>query len=101
VAAELPNLPFADAEFDLALVSHLLFLYSGQLDERFHVEAVGQLCRVAREVRIFPLLSLSGERSPHAGAVGRAMEEQGRRVTLQAVPYEFQRGANQMMRIMS
>ena len=31
VEAELPTLPFADRSFDLALCSHLLFLYSRQL----------------------------------------------------------------------
>ena len=31
VAASLPNLPFADGTFDLAVCSHLLFLYSAQL----------------------------------------------------------------------
>src|SRR5262249_14351157 len=30
VAASLPRLPFADGQFSLAVVSHLLFLYSGQ-----------------------------------------------------------------------
>ena len=36
VEAELPTLPFADRSFDLALCSHLLFLYSVQLGEEFH-----------------------------------------------------------------
>ena len=31
IAAELPSLPFADGTFALALVSHLLFLYTEQL----------------------------------------------------------------------
>lgn len=99
VAAELPNLPFGDGQFDLGVVSHLLFLYSEQLGEAFHVEAVGQLCRVAREVRIFPLLALSGEPSPHVDAVIGAMAERGRSASIEAVNYEFQRGANRMLRI--
>ena len=52
---ELPKLPFADGEFDLALCSHLLFTYSGQLSADFHAQAVMEMCRVAKEVRIFPL----------------------------------------------
>ena len=52
---ELPELPFADGEFDLALCSHLLFRYSGQLSAEFHVQAVLEMCRVAKEVRVFPL----------------------------------------------
>ena len=39
VDAELPVLPFADRSFDLALCSHLLFLYSVQLDQAFHAAA--------------------------------------------------------------
>lgn len=58
VEAELPKLPFADRSFDLALCSHLLFLYSVQLGEDFHRDSLRELCRVAREVRVFPLLAL-------------------------------------------
>jgi hypothetical protein len=57
VAASLPGLPFPDGRFSLALVSHLLFLDSGQLDLGFHVASLGELLRVAREARVFPLLA--------------------------------------------
>jgi hypothetical protein len=99
VAAELPALPFVGRAFDLAVCSHLLFLYTEQLSCELHVAAVLELCRVAREVRIFPLLDLEGRPSTHAGPVRRALEEAGWRVAIEKVPYEFQRGANQMMRI--
>jgi hypothetical protein len=73
--AELPTLPFADAAFDLALCSHFLFLYSSQLGETFHRAAIRELCRVATEVRIFPLLALGGELSPFvAGCVQKLRE---------------------------
>ena len=65
VTASLPGLPFKDGQFDLALVSHLLFLYSEQLDFDFHLAAIKELLRVANEVRIFPLLTLEGKLSPH------------------------------------
>ena len=61
VAAALPKLPFAAGAFDLALCSHLLFLYSEQLSFEFHLGAVAEMCRVAREVRIFPLVDLAGQ----------------------------------------
>ncbi len=35
IAGELPELPFDDNSFDLAHVSHLLFLYSEQLSLNF------------------------------------------------------------------
>jgi hypothetical protein len=69
VDASLPSLPFADGAFDLALCSHYLFLYSTQVSEALHLAGVREMCRVAAEVRIFPLLSLGGERSP--GPVSR------------------------------
>lgn len=56
VAAELPSVAFADQSFDLALCSHFLFLYTEHLPEAFHRSAIFELCRVAREVRIFPCL---------------------------------------------
>jgi hypothetical protein len=101
VAAELPALPFADASFDLALCSHFLFLYSRRLSEAFHRAAILDMCRVAREVRIFPLLALGGERSPYVDSMADDLQTSGYVVSVQDVPYEFQRGGNQMMRIRS
>ena len=68
VDSRLPTLPFADGSFDLALCSHLLFLYSAQFDEAFHRASIREMCRVAPEVRIFPLLALDGSRSPFVEA---------------------------------
>ena len=97
VDAELPALPFIDDSFDLALCSHFLFLYSTQLGEAFHHSSLLELCRVAREVRVFPLLALGGERSPHLDSSVDALQAAGFRVTVESVAYEFQRGGNQMM----
>jgi hypothetical protein len=99
VAAALPRLPLADRAFGLALCSHLLFLYSQQFDEAFHIAAVRELCRVADEVRIFPLLTLAGEPSPHVDAVMRALAAAGRRCRVADVPYEFQRGGCRMLTV--
>jgi len=98
VVGELPRLPLADGACDLALVSHLLFLYSRQLDLDFHRRAIAELLRVAREVRIFPLLQLGATPSPH---VEPLVAEFGRshRVEIVPVDYEFQRGGNRMLRI--
>ncbi len=99
VEAELPILPFASATFDLALCSHFVFLYSKQLDEAFHRAATQEMCRVAAEVRIFPLLALGGDRSPFIEPCVRDLRDRGHDVSIETVPYEFQRGGNQMMRI--
>lgn len=100
VTGALPNLPFADGAFDLALCSHFLFLYSAQRDRDFHVASVHELCRVAGEVRIFPLLALGGARSPHLDSVVVSCEALGRQARIERVPYEFQRGATEMLRIL-
>ena len=57
------------------------------------------MCRVASQVRIFPLVALGGETSPFAALCAQEMSEAGHDVSIETVPYEFQRGANQMMRI--
>jgi hypothetical protein len=91
VVASLPRLPFADGEFRLALVSHLLFLYSEHLDAAFHVESTRELLRVAGEVRIFPLLTLDRVCSPHVDIVRSALEAAGYAVEIVSTRYEFQR----------
>jgi len=101
VDAELPSLPFADRQFSLALCSHFLFLYATQLTADFHIAAVRELCRVADDVRIFPLRALGATPSAHVPLVARAMRGDGLTVSIDTVPYEFQRGANQMMRIVT
>jgi hypothetical protein len=99
VEAVLPDLPFPDQSFDLALCSHFLFLYSEQLGPAFHRAAALELSRVARDVRVFPLLALGGRPSPHLDTVMQCLGEAGASVAVDPVPYEFQRGANQMLRV--
>ena len=99
IEATLLELPFPDASFDLALCSHLLFLYTAQLSESFHQQAVAEMCRVAGEARIFPLLTLGGEPSRYVRVVLEAAERSGFNACVERVPYEFQRGGNQMMRV--
>lgn len=99
VDASLPTLPFRDGEFDMALSSHFLFLFSRQFDLAFHVSALQEMLRVASEVRVFPLLQVGGAPSPHVHGVIETFRPQGFQASIEAVPYEFQRGGNKMMRI--
>lgn len=96
---ELPLLPFEDRQFDLVLCSHFLFLYSEQLSAEFHRQAIQEMLRVAGELRIFPLLTLGRQPSPHLDAVCRHFRESGRSCEVITVDYEFQRGGNRMLRI--
>lgn len=97
VQGELPALPFDDRSFDIALSSHFLFLYSGHLTLEFHLEALSEMLRIAHEARVFPLLSLDGTPSPFLPFVVKYLSSQGFAVETRRVPYEFQRGANEML----
>ena len=96
--ASLPTLPFDDAAFDLALCSHYLFLYSEHVSNEQHILSMKELCRVASEVRVYPLLAIGdNKRSPHLEPVIKALEDDGMIVSLIPVDYEFQKGATEML----
>lgn len=99
IEGALPTLNFETERFDLALCSHLLFLYTEHLDVNFHVAAIQELMRVAREVRIFPLLTLDATPSTHVPAVLAWCKAVGYQATLRHVPYEFQVGGDTMLQI--
>lgn len=101
VAAELPNLELQDHEYDLALCSHFLFLYSEQCDRNFHVESIKEMLRVSREVRIFPLLTLMLKPSPYLDFIVTEFSNMGYSVSMVEVPYEFQKGGSKMLVINS
>jgi hypothetical protein len=96
---QLPTLPFEDGAFDLSLCSHFLFLYSEHLPEDFHIQSLRELLRVSREVRVFPLLELGATPSRHLVSAAAKLTEDGHAVSIETVPYEFQRGGNQMMKV--
>jgi len=97
----LPKLHFGDDQFDLALSSHYLFLYSEHVSLEEHIASIKELCRVALEVRIYPLLALNGAISPHLQKVIHILEESGFIPSLENVDCQFQRGATQMLVIKS
>jgi hypothetical protein len=95
INAELPKLDFQDQQFQLALCSHFLFLYSEHLSFEFHLDSIRELCRIAEEVRIFPLLNLAQLRSPYIDEICNTLAEEGISSEIIQVPYEFQKGGNQ------
>ena len=99
LTSELPKLPFENQRFDLALCSHFLFLYSDNLSAKFHLESILEMCRVAKQVRIFPLLKVSGEISPLLMPIIEKLTTQGYKAEIKQVSYEFQRGGNQILQI--
>ena len=99
IDASLPELPFREKEFDLALCSHYLFLYSPHLSKDFHLRSIRELCRVAKEVRIFPLLELGAVPSRHLDEIQEKLQGLEYTVSIVPVEYEFQRGGNRMMTV--
>ncbi len=98
INASLPKLPFKDTEFDLALCPHYLFLYSEHVNQKEHILSMKELCRVAKEVRVYPLLSISNnEKSPYLNSVIIELRNSGLDVSLVPVEYEFQKGATEML----
>jgi len=101
ISGSLPNLPFKDKEFDIALCSHFLFLYSEQLSADFHLVSIKELCRVAQEARVFPLLELGSRMSRHIKPVRAELEKQQYHTDIIKVPYQFQKGGNEMLIVRS
>ena len=97
IDVSLPNLPFEDNIFDIALSSHLLFLYSEQLNLEFHIKSIEEMLRVAKEVRIFPIVTLKNNRSPHIIGVVEHFKSLGFNAKIVKSKYEFQKGANEML----
>jgi SAM-dependent methyltransferase len=97
VNASLPDLPFNDDQFDLALCSHFLFTYPHS-SENFPLAAITEMCRVAKEVRVFPLLDRFGGISEHLNPL-RTILNRSFHVETPVVNYEFQIGGNEMLRV--
>lgn len=97
MVGELPSIDFKDDSFDIAVCSHFLFLYSEHYDYEFHRNSVYEMLRIAGEVRIFPLLDLMLNRSPHIKPLREELESNGYRVEIKKVGYEMQRGGNEVM----
>jgi hypothetical protein len=76
-----------------------LFLYSDILTFEFHQHAIEEMCRVAKEARIFPLLNYNAQPSPFLEPLLKVLTDAGYNTSIEVVPYEFQRGGNQMLRV--
>ncbi len=98
VTASLPVLPFENGQFDLALCSHFLFT-DPHLSEKFHLEAITEMCRVAKQVRVFPLLDRYGGISEHLNPIVTELRNRSFHVEIPKVAYQFQIGGNEMLRV--
>ncbi|MBI3354992.1 MAG: class I SAM-dependent methyltransferase [Nitrospirae bacterium] len=100
VDAELPHLPFPDKSFSLVLSGNFLFLYGDRLDLDFHRACIKELIRVCSgEVRIFPLVGLDAKPYPYLNEILSFLDSEGIKAEIVKVPFEFQKGANKMMKL--
>lgn len=93
---ELPNcLPVEDNYYDIGLSSHFLLLYT-QLGFDFHIKSIGEMLRVCKEVRIFPVVDLDANQ---ADMISNVIEEFKKKydVELKETNYQFQKNANKML----
>ncbi len=95
IPASLPDLPFMDNEFDISLCSHFLFLYTDNLSYNFHFDAIKEMLRVSKEVRIFPLLDANADKSPYVERILSDFKET--ELAIKQVNYEFQIGGNELL----
>lgn len=88
---------YEDLSFDLGLSSHFLVLYS-QLGLEFHLSTITEMLRVAKEIRIFPVLNLDAKKSKLLDELVKHFETSFK-VDIEKVDYEFQKQGNEMLKI--
>lgn len=93
------RLPFADFSFDMALSSHYLFADLDDQDVEFHLQVIKELARVAKEVRLFPLIDRNAKPSPFLGPVLLGLQQDNYGAEVKEVKYTLQQQGNAMLRV--
>ncbi|EDK35655.1 hypothetical protein [Clostridium kluyveri] len=98
VTTEYPKSYFKDKQFNIALVSHFLFMYDEHLDYEFHKRVIEELVRItSKEIRVFPIVNLKCEKSLF---VDKLIEDgcfSKYEIKTVKVNYEFVKGGNEML----
>ncbi|KTD08652.1 hypothetical protein [Legionella jamestowniensis] len=92
-------LPFDNFSFDFALSSHYLFADLDDQDVEFHLKVIKELARVAKEVRIFPLIDRHNQPSPFLGPVLLGLQQENFGAEVREVAYHLQPSGNAMLRV--
>jgi SAM-dependent methyltransferase len=100
IAGRLPKLPFRDGQFDLTLVSYLLFVYEDQLDYEFHKRSVLEIMRVTRgEARFYPIVTFEAVRSTYLRQLRDDPDLQHLAFEEVQTDFEFLVGSNYYLRV--
>lgn len=84
-----------DNTYDIGLSSHFLLMYT-DLGYDFHIKAISEMLRVCKEVRIFPVCDLDGNKTDLITKVSNYLRGKYC-VNIIKTKYEFQKGDNKMM----
>jgi hypothetical protein len=93
------KLPFEDHSFQLALCSHWLFKQSFSLQQT--IDFIDEMCRVAGEVRIFPLLTEKFESPHYLGHLMANFQARGYQISCVAIDFEKNEKGSAMLSIIS
>jgi hypothetical protein len=98
VPAEFPSTNFLNEQFTISLASHFLFLYEDRLDYDFHKKTILELLRItSKEIRIFPIVNLKGNRSIFIEPLRHDEDIGCYRISIRRVDYEFMKNGNEML----
>lgn len=100
--SEFPSSAFSAKSFTISLASHFLFMYTDILDYEFHIHTISELLRITtKEIRIFPLVNLAGERSVYVDRFLNDRRFTNYKKAITKVDYEFVRNGIEMLSIKS
>jgi hypothetical protein len=92
-------LPFENFSFDLALSSHYLFANAADDAVAYHLETIQELARVAKEVRLFPLIERAGTPSVLLGPVLLGLQQANFGTEVREVSCALYPEGNAMLRV--
>lgn len=93
------HLPFSDFTFDFALSSHYLFADLDNQTVESHLAVIRELARVAKEVRIFPLIDRLGKTSEFLNPVLLSLQQENYGVEVREVAFHLHKSGNAMLRV--
>lgn len=96
ICHELPaRLNYEDDTFDIGLSSHFLLMYT-VLGYDFHIQAITEILRVCKEVRIFPIVDLDANKTD---LIANVIDYLKKHYNIQIIKtkYEFQKGDNYLL----
>lgn len=93
------HLPFENFYFDFALSSHYLFADLDDQTVESHLTVIRELARVAKEVRVFPLIDKEGKSSDFLGPVLLGLQQENFGVEVRETAFHQHKSGNAMLKV--